>query len=376
LDHKKNLMPPVFGDRRLRPRTSVPHPADSPAAPPAITGASPAVPAGAPPPRIVRGNPVRLAPAASAAIRPEHEQFYGLTENPFGGSTEPRFVYHSASHDRAVAELTEAIRRRVSVVSLTGKPGIGKTTVCRSVVEQLGPRTVVSLIGEGAASLEELLGRVLVDFGLVSPEESRGEPLARTAPDVLVSAIGDFAHSLAALGVSATVIVDDADQVRADVLSGLAALVEPGDASRRVQIVLVGGPAFAAGLRRASLRRIGRHLAARSTIGPLTTGETAAYVVHRLAVSAPNGRLEFDDRAFGRLYAATHGVPQSINRLCERALQLGYDREAGIVDESIIAAAASDLGMPAHGSALRRRTIVGALASAIAGGVAAWLLLR
>jgi general secretion pathway protein A len=152
--------------------------------------------------------------------------------------------------------------------------------------------------------------------------------------------------------------------------------VEPVDASRRVQIVLVGGPAFAAELRRAALHRIGRLVAARSTIGPLTTAETAAYVVHRLAVSAPNGRLEFDDGAFARLYAATHGAPQLINRLCERALQLAYDREAGIVDESIIAAAAADLGMPAQGTARKRLAIAGVLASAIAGGVAAWLLLR
>jgi len=58
------------------------------------------------------------------------ETFYGLREKPFSLSTDPRFHYHSAEHERAGLELLEAIRTRAGHAVLTGAPGTG--TCCAS----------------------------------------------------------------------------------------------------------------------------------------------------------------------------------------------------------------------------------------------------
>ena len=100
--------PPVRDRGRVRP-PGVPEPhSERPVEvpPPAI--------AGAPPPRMVRSRlalPVDPAPQLPAAPL-TYEPFYGLSENPFSLSTDPKFVYHSTSHDRALQELSRCARPR------------------------------------------------------------------------------------------------------------------------------------------------------------------------------------------------------------------------------------------------------------------------
>ena len=60
-------------------------------------------------------------PASLKALGdPIYEAFYGLNEQPFAISTDPRFFYLSASHQRAFSELLNGLRRRESLMLLTG----------------------------------------------------------------------------------------------------------------------------------------------------------------------------------------------------------------------------------------------------------------
>ena len=63
-----------------------------------------------------------------------YEPYYGLSEKPFSLSTDPRFLYKSASHTPVFQEVLAGIRRREGLVVLTGEIGMGKTTLCRSVL--------------------------------------------------------------------------------------------------------------------------------------------------------------------------------------------------------------------------------------------------
>ena len=98
----------------------------------------------------------------------------------------------------AVQEITDALGRGDGLIVLTGEMGIGKTTLCRSLVERVGRRTVTSLITDPAASFDDLLKVVLADFGVVARVEATGGALAATREE-LVAAVGDFAASLAPL---------------------------------------------------------------------------------------------------------------------------------------------------------------------------------
>ena len=231
--------------------------------------------AGAPPPRIVGS---RFAMQANFAALPPavpltYEPFYGLSENPFSLSPDTKFIYRSTSHERALQELIDALGRGDAIMLLTGELGVGKTTLCRSLGEQLGRRTVTSLIADPFVSFEDLLRTVLVDFGVVAREDAKRGRMAAATRKELIVAVGDFAASLAPLRASAVIIVDEAQDVSPDLFEPLAALADVAHADRRVQVILVGQPTLPTLLRRKELRALERQVTVRCRLDPLTAEE-------------------------------------------------------------------------------------------------------
>src|SRR6185295_10324353 len=183
---------------------------------------------------------------AVPATRP-YEAFYGLREHPFGPSTDPRFYFPSAEHERVAGALVAAVHARQAATLLTGEPGMGKTTLCRAVVRRLDRRTVSSLVLERVASADDLLKQMLVDFGVVARHELAA---AGAIPhESLVATLRSFVDSLTPLRAVAVVVLDDAHNQPTEVLDLLGRLIDrAGEAPAALQAVLVGLPSIAARL--------------------------------------------------------------------------------------------------------------------------------
>src|SRR5690242_5428043 len=86
-----------------------------------------------------------------------YDPVYGLREKPFSLSTDPRFLYESASRTRVFDELLAGIRRREGLVVLTGEIGMGKTTLCRLVLAALEGKARSAFVPDPFVSREDLL---------------------------------------------------------------------------------------------------------------------------------------------------------------------------------------------------------------------------
>ena len=75
-----------------------------------------------------------------------YEAFYGLKEKPFNLTPDPRYLYLSERHTEALAHLAYGISEAGGFIQLTGEVGTGKTTVLRSLLQQLPPNCDVALI--------------------------------------------------------------------------------------------------------------------------------------------------------------------------------------------------------------------------------------
>jgi general secretion pathway protein A len=292
------------------------------------------------PPR--RAQPVARpepdAPSPLAALT--YETFYGLREKPFSLSTDPRFQYQSASHERAGLEISAAVRKRGGPALLTAPLGMGKTTLCRGLLLEFDRRTVTSLVLEPMRSLDDLVTTLLVDFGVMSRDEVAGA--AHVSRETLIATLDTFLESLVPLQASAVVLIDEAQNLPRALLGDLAAWLG-GSAAGVVQLVLVGEPALTALLQHADLRGLNASVARRTELGPLAADEISGYVMHRLSIAGAHTRIVFDEAAIARLFALSGGSPRSVNLLCDRALTRGQAVSAGVIDEALLEAAASDL---------------------------------
>ena len=73
--------------------------------------------------------------------------FFGLKENPFNLTPDPRYLYLSRYHREALDHLLYGINERKGFIAITGGVGTkGKTTLCRSPVKPFGQTTRSALI--------------------------------------------------------------------------------------------------------------------------------------------------------------------------------------------------------------------------------------
>jgi len=200
----------------------------------------------------------RLASVVPAPIR---------VDTPFAEVPDLRFLYHSAEHDRALTELIASITRGDPIVVLTGDRGTGKTMLCRALVEHVDRRTMVSFV-TAAPSADYLLKRLLVDFGVISSDETAGQ-LASASRDDLSRALREFFASLAVLQASALVIVDDAHMLPPEVWMELGAICDHDGHRRLVQMLLVGEPSLRRTMRRGDVRPLERRVAFRVDLASL-----------------------------------------------------------------------------------------------------------
>ena len=275
-----------------------------------------------------------------------YEDYYGFVQPPFSLTPDPRFLYRSESHDVALQQVWQAIRRKEGFIVLTGDIGTGKTTLCRTLLEQFDQTTFTALMLNPFLSVEELLREMLLSFGVVSKDAMKSGRLASASKHELVRTLHDFLLSLVPLHGSAVLIIDEAQHLSTDVLEEIRVLsnLETND-QKLLQIVIVGQLNLRDVLHKAELRQLNQRISIRCSLKPLTREEIEAYVTHRLFVARGTTPVSFTPAAFDLVHLLSGGVPRIINLVCDRALMVGCEKQTNHITEEHVAAAAAKLGL-------------------------------
>jgi len=275
-----------------------------------------------------------------------YEDFYGFVQPPFSLTPDPRFLYRSESHDLALQQVWQAIRRKEGFIVLTGDIGTGKTTLCRTLLEQFDQTTFTALILNPFLSVEELLREILISFGVVSKDALKSGRLSTASKHELVRTLHDFLLSLVPLHGSAVLIIDEAQHLSTDVLEEIRVLsnLETND-QKLLQIVIVGQLNLLDVLHRAELRQLDQRISIRCSLKALTREEVEAYVTHRLWVARGSTSVTFTPKGFDLVHALSGGVPRMINLVCDRSLMLGCEKQTSKITEEHVAASATQLGL-------------------------------
>jgi general secretion pathway protein A len=246
-----------------------------------------------------------------------YKDFFRLNEMPFSIAPDPRFLFMSTRHREAMAHLLYGVQGEGGIVLLTGEVGTGKTTICRSLLEQIPENVDVALILNPRMSVEELLQTICEEFHI---DVSQERPGIKTFVDALNTRL----LSAHAQGRRAILIVDEAQNLDATVLEQLRLLTNLETNTRKLlQIFLIGQPELQNMLARSEMRQVSQRVIARYHLTHLSPSEVNSYVAHRLRISGASP-LIFSDALIKKIYRASGGVPRLINLICDRALLGAY----------------------------------------------------
>ena len=278
-----------------------------------------------------------------------YESFFGLDERPFSLTPDPKYFFKSRSHGRAIETLTFGLRSREPFLFVSGDIGVGKTLLCRTLLEQLRRRGLASFISNPFLSPGALVRLLLDDFGTFSGEHARRGHVAGATLDELLELLVEV---LRFRRDAAVVVVDNAQDLPSAVaqqLLSLSSLHTETDQDKLLQVVFVGQSPRRKpqGLGTGALHP---RLSTTIRLLPFGRDETATYVAHRVTV-AGGSSVAFTPRAIDLVYALSGGVPRLINLLCERALQEAAGAGVRNIEPVQIDAAASALQL----SRARRR---------------------
>jgi type II secretory pathway predicted ATPase ExeA len=257
-----------------------------------------------------------------------YEKFFNLTCRPFDLTSDPKFLYMTDQHARAVANVRFALMNHDSFVIITGEIGIGKTTILYTVMEELGPDYVTAKLVHTTLSDIELLQALLSEFGM---------PNYKKKKVMLLDTLRAFFLDQHRNGRHVVIIVDEAQNLSSSALEELRLLSCIDTSDRRiVSIVLTGQPSLDDLLDAPGLTQLRQRARLRQRLDAMVEAETLDYVKHRLAVAGGNVNDIFDAEVLREIHRLTFGIPRLINTLCDTALTACMVEDKRRVDLEIL----------------------------------------
>lgn len=265
-----------------------------------------------------------------------YHHFFGLEEQAFSIAVNPRYLYMSEQHREALAHLLYGVHSG-GFVQLTGEVGTGKTTLVRSLLEQLPEGTDVAMILNPMASLPELLSSICDELCAPYPNDPAHPPTVKLLTDSLHS----FLLHNHAQGRNTVLLIDEAQLLSTEALEQIRLLTNlETNTTKLLNIILVGQPELVDILAQPSLRQLSQRITARFHLRPLSALETRAYINHRLAVAGlDSGKILVPPAIADKVYQFSGGVPRLINVICERMLLGAYARNVRTLNRSLFAQA-------------------------------------
>ena len=117
---------------------------------------------------------------------PDYEAFFRISQRPFSLTPDPKFYFRSRSHGRVFDTLSAAIARRDTLMLVIGDLGVGKTTLCRTLMESPERKSRSALVGNALLSPEDLLRLMLQDLGAIAKGDARQGTLGHATRAELV----------------------------------------------------------------------------------------------------------------------------------------------------------------------------------------------
>ena len=260
-----------------------------------------------------------------------YKRFFGLEENPFNVSPDPRYLFLTKQIEETLASLLYGVQTRKGIISLIGEVGTGKTTIVNRVLDCLHKgATKTAFLFNSRINSAQLFDFVLAEFEIHCQSSSKSQQLLK---------LNQWLVERFRAAETVVLIIDEAQNLTFPVLEEIRLLTNLETSTEKLlQIVLSGQPEFEEKLNLPQLRQLRQRIMIRCKTGPLTKEETHNYILERLKIAgaAANEQPIFGPGAIEAIHLYSLGVPRVVNLLCEHALINAYVEQQRPIEPKII----------------------------------------
>lgn len=265
-------------------------------------------------------------------------EHFGLIEQPFGVTPDPRFLYLGKKHREALASLVYGTETNRGFLALIAKPGMGKTTLLYQYLENMRGRARSAFLFQTEGDTRTLMRHLLMDLGL----ESDGKDLAG-----MHGLLNRFLVEEMSAGRRFILVIDEAQNLDERVLEFVRLLSNFETPWKKlIHIVISGQPQLAERLTARSMEQLRQRISSIIRIEPFTAEETCDYIRHRLWIGGHAGPSLFTAGAQLLIARKSGGIPRNINNLCFHSMSLAYALGRKLVDSLVVREALADLEIP------------------------------
>jgi len=263
--------------------------------------------------------------------------YFGLEENPFNLTPDPKYLFLSQRHNEALDHLLYGINERKGFVAITGGIGTGKTTLCRALLNQVDDATKTALIFNTCISESELLETINDEFGIQTGK--KGATRKEQIDHLNRFLLDNFSQR-----GNAVLVFDEAQNLSPPVLEQIRMLSNlETEKEKLIQIIFVGQPELRKLLAGPGLRQLNERIPVWYELKGLDRQEMQSYIEHRLVVAGGRGNLRFTKGALSAIHSYSQGIPRRINAVCDRALLISYCRDEFTIKKYSILKAIEDI---------------------------------
>lgn len=272
-------------------------------------------------------------------------EFYGLREQPFGVTADPRFLFLSAGHREALASLIYGIEAGLGFSTLIAQPGMGKTTLLNRILSHFRSSARTAFMFETQCNSREFWRNLLLELEIPGYQNSEDN----------VASLNRLKHYLLEQAKSrrrVLLMVDEAQNLDDSVLETIRLLSNfETYRMKLLHIILAGQPQLATKISRPEMLQLRQRINQANRLRPLPPEDSIKYIAHRLRLAGYSGDSLFTPEALASIVSWSRGIPREINRLCFNSMSMACALQRREIDADIMRDVMADLAFDADAPA-------------------------
>ena len=243
---------------------------------------------------------------------------WGLKEEPFSTSPDPKFFYLTNKHKSALNKLEIGIRLKRGLSLILGPIGSGKTTLSRSLLKRFNNNEVDNniqfyfIFDPSFRSEFDFLHTLTRIFGL--------KKVGRSANHCKEAIENFLFEQNETKKKNVILVIDEAQKLTTDILESLRVLLNyESNEAKFLQLILLGQPELYKKIFK--MPNLVDRIYLQFALEPLTAEETSNLLHFRLhQAGMDNPEKYLSSNIVDYIWEESHGLPRRINHLCHLAL--------------------------------------------------------